>query len=253
MRKKCKINDNIINYFEVGTGQPIVFLHGWGRSGDDWNPVIESLGNDYRMIAIDLPGHGESEEPTGDLSLNGLVNVINEFFKTIDIDNPILVCHSFGARIAIKMAAAGMVSNKLIFTGGAGIEQKPLSFKLKVIHYKFMKFLVNTPLYNQYKDDLLKTSGSADYKNASDTMKRVLSLAVNEDLTKLLPKIDNQTLLFWGEADAATPLWHGQLMNQEIRNSTFLSIPNLTHYAFLEASEEFNQAVKQFIGGEYAK
>ncbi len=251
MRKKCKINSKTISYLESGSGQPIVFLHGWGRSGEDFMPLIESLNNNYRMIAVDLPGHGESDEPSGDLSINGYVETIKLFLQQLNIDNPILVCHSFGARIAIKMAAADLVTNKLIFTGGAGIEQKSLAFKLKVAHYKFMKLLVKTPLYHQYRDDLFANSGSADYKNASATMKQVLSLAVNEDLTKLLPTIDNQVLLFWGESDEATPLWHGQLMNQSMPNSTFISKQNLTHYAFLEASSEFNEAVKQFIGGEH--
>lgn len=250
MRKKCEIDNKVLSYIEVGSGKPIVFLHGWGRSADDFMPLIDSLGEDYRMIAIDLPGHGLSSEPTGDLSLDGLVITINEFFKRLNIDDPILICHSFGARIAIKLAASKQVSNRLIFTGGAGIEKKSLMFKLKVIHYKFMKLLVKTPFYSQYQADLLANSGSADYKNASPVMKRVMSLAVSEDLSKLLSEIDNQTLLYWGELDAATPLWHGQLMNEQISNSTFISKPNLTHYAFLEASEDFNQVVKEFIGGE---
>ncbi len=250
MRKKCEINKKILSYIEVGAGQPIVFIHGWGRSGDDFMPLIDSLEENYRMIAIDLPGHGASDEPEGDLSLDGISKTIEDLFVELNIENPILVCHSYGARVAIKLAERKAVTNKLIFTGGAGIEQKPLSFKLKVLHYKFMKLLVKTPFYSQYQADLFANSGSADYKNASPIMKRVMSLAVSEDLTKSLSKIDNQTLLYWGEADDATPLWHGQLMNEKIANSTFISKPNLTHYAFLEASDEFNQTVKQFIGGE---
>lgn len=250
MRKKCEVNNKILSYIEIGAGQPIVFIHGWGRTGEDFMPLIESLNEGYRMIAIDLPGHGASEEPEGDLSLDGIAKTIAQLFVQLKIENPILVCHSYGARVAIKLAEQKVVTNKLVFTGGAGIEQKPFSFKVKVLHYKFMKLLVKTPFYKQYQADLFANSGSVDYKNASPVMKQVMSLAVSEDLTKSLPKIENQTLLFWGENDDATPLWHGQLMHEKIVNSTFISKPNLTHYAFLEASDEFNQTVKQFIGGE---
>lgn len=250
MRKKCKVGNVSLSYYEQGSGQPIVFLHGWGRTHEDFLGLINSFNDDYRIIAIDLPGHGESEEPVGELSLDGLSKMITEFFTILKIDNPILVCHSFGARIAIKLASAKVVTNKLIFTGGAGIEQKSLLFKLKVAHYKFMKLLVKTPLYRQYREDLFANSGSVDYKNASETMKRVMSLAVSEDLTPLLKFIENDTLLFWGEADDATPLWQGELMHKEIRNSTFISKPNLTHYAFLEAADQFNDAAQKFIGGE---
>lgn len=251
MRKKCKVNNKIISFQEVGNGQPIVFLHGWGRSSDDFNSLVDSIEGNYRMIAVDLPGHGFSDEPEGDLSLDGITKTIVEFFEIENIKNPILVCHSFGARIAIKLASQGIVQNSLVFTGGAGIEKKSTSFKLKVLHYKFMKFLVKTPFYSQYRDDLFANSGSEDYKNASETMKKVMSLAVNEDLSHLLSKIENKTLLYWGEADDATPLWHGELMNQKIEDSILITKPNLTHFAFLEASEDFNQVVNKFIGGEF--
>lgn len=251
MIKKCEINSKILSYYEGGSGQPIVFLHGWGRDHNDFMPLIESLGPKYRLIAVDLPGHGESDEPEGDLSLDGIAETINQFFQQQNIENPILICHSFGARVALKLASAGIVSNKMVFTGGAGIEQKPLSFKLKVAHYKFMKLLVKSPFYKQYQADLFANSGSADYKNASPIMKQVMSQAVSEDLTNLLAKIDNQVMLYWGEADDATPLWHGQLMNEKMVNSTLVTKPNLTHYAFLEAREDFNENVKNFIGGEF--
>ncbi len=250
MEKKAVINEKSINYYECGSGQEIVFIHGWGRSHEDFMPVINEFGLNYRLIAIDLPGHGKSDDPDGDLSIQGLTDTIEQFLNEINVTDPILICHSFGARIAIKLASQNKVSNKLIFTGGAGIEKKSLGFKLKVINYKIMKFLVKTPMYSQYKDDLFANSGSEDYKNASPTMKRVLSLAVTEDLSSELALINNQTLLYWGEKDDATPLWHGEMMNKKITNSTLIVKENLTHYAFLEAKDDFYQVIKTFIGGE---
>ncbi|WOO88990.1 alpha/beta hydrolase [Mollicutes bacterium LVI A0078] len=250
MRKKSEINNKILSYIEVGKGQNIIFLHGWGRTGDDFMPLIESLGDNYHMFAIDLPGHGLSEEPSGDLTLDGMADTVKQFIELNNIEDPILVCHSFGARIAIKLAITGVVTNKLIFTGGAGIEKKSIGFKIKVLNYKFMKLLVKTPFYSQYRDDLFANSGSADYKNASPVMKKVMSLAVSEDLSNVLTKINNQTLLYWGSADDATPLWHGEMMNERIENSTLIVKEGLTHYAFLESVDQFNQTVNQFLGGE---
>lgn len=251
MRKKSVINDKLVSYIEIGSGSPIVFLHGWGRTADDFLPLMEELKNQHRLIAIDLPGHGDSDEPSGDLSLDGLAKTLLEFFKLNEINNPILICHSFGARLAIKLASNGKVKNKLVFTGGAGIEKKSISYKLKVFNYKIMKLLVKTPFYSQYKEDLFANSGSVDYKNASPTMKKVLSLAVSEDLTHLLSKIDNEVLLYWGSEDLATPLWHGELMNNKIKKSKLISKQGLTHYAFLEDPIDFNNEVKRYIEGGY--
>ncbi len=250
MKKNIDINGKNIAFIEQGAGQPIVYMHGWMRSSEDFLPTIEALGDSYRHISIDLPGFGDSDELAGDLSLDGYVNFLKSFLTELEIVNPILVCHSFGARIAIKMAAANELDNKLIFTGGAGIEPKrPLKFRLKVKHYKFMKLLVKTPFYTQYREDLLANSGSSDYKLVSDTMKRVMSLAVNEDLSYLLTSIKNDTLLYWGALDDATPIEYAYQMNNEISNSELVEKEGLTHFAFLEANEDFNSKVKQFIGG----
>ncbi len=251
MIKKCEIDGNIINFIEIGTGQNIVFLHGWGRNSSDFTPLVEHLSDDYRKIAIDIPGHGLSDEPTGDLSLDGITKTLIKFFEKEKIKKPILVCHSFGARLALKLVENEFEVSKLIFTGGAGIEKKSVGFKLKVLHYKFMKFLVKTPFYTHFRDDLFANSGSVDYKNASETMKKVLSFAVNENLTNVLTKIKVPTLLYWGENDSATPIEHAYIMNEKIINSKLIIKEELTHYAFLENIQDFNCTVEKFIGGEY--
>lgn len=250
MRKKCEIDGKNLSYIEVGAGEPIVMLHGWGRDSSDFTSLIDSLPNNYRKIAIDLPGHGQSDEPSGDLSLDGINAVLLKLFKVLEIDNPILICHSYGARLGIKLAYAGEITNKLVFTGGAGIEIKDLQYKIRVAHFKFMKILANTIFYKQYKRDLLAGSGSVDYRNASEVMKGVMSKAVTEDLSDLLTYIDNSILLYWGEEDDATPLWHGEMMHRGMKNSYLVTKPNLTHFAFLEDSTDFNSYVSKFIGGE---
>lgn len=251
MRKNSVINGKKLSYIDLGKGQPILFLHGWGRSGDDFLPLINSLNDEYRFISIDFPGFGESEEPDeGNVNLDAYSDVVEKLIEELKIKDTHVICHSFGGRIAIKLASRGKLTGKIVFTGGAGIEPpKPLGFKLKVLHFKFMKFLVKTPFYSQYRDDLLANSGSADYKNASPIMKNVLSLAVNEDLSHLLSKIENDCLLYWGENDDATPVAYGEQMNREIDNSELIIKPGLTHYAFLEASDDFNNQVAKFLGG----
>lgn len=250
MRKNCKIDGINISYIEEGSGKPIVMLHGWGRDASDFTTLIDFLPNSYRKIAVDLPGHGQSDEPIGDLSLDGINQVILNMFSALGIEDPILICHSYGARLAIKLAYNKEITNKIVITGGAGIEIKDMNYKIKVAHYKFMKFLASTIFYKQYKRDLIAGSGSVDYRNASDTMKGVMSKAVTEDLSDLLSYIDNQVLLYWGEADEATPLWHGEMMHRAMKNSYFVSYPNLTHFAFLENYADFNSYVNKFIGGE---
>ena len=63
MKKKTIIDGLEISYIEEGEGSPVLLLHGWGCNSGHWNKVIEGLKDEHRVIAPDIPGFGESEEP----------------------------------------------------------------------------------------------------------------------------------------------------------------------------------------------
>lgn len=246
--KNIEVNGHQISYCQQGNGKTIVFLHGWGQNKECFNYFYEQLKADYEVIGIDLPGFGTSDEPNREFDIYDYANIVSEFLEKLKIQHPIVVAHSFGVRISIILAANKLLDNKLIFTGGAGIKPKrTLKYKTSVLNYKFMKFLTTTPFYKHYRDDLLSTSGSQDYKDASPIMKSVLSKVVNEDLESYLVNIDNETLLYWGSADDATPLSDGIKMNDEITNSKLIVRENEGHYSFLESKEIFLQELKDFI------
>ncbi len=172
-----------INYYCEGEGKNIIFLHGWGQSTESFGPILEILKADYKVWAIDLPGFGQSDEPAAGMDIYEYEEVVADFIEQLNIENPTLVGHSFGGRISIIYASKNENIDKVVLTGGAGIvPDRDATYKFKVAHYKFMKLLVKTPLYSQYRDDLLNTSGSEDYKNASLVMKDTLIKFLNEDL-----------------------------------------------------------------------
>ena len=76
--------------------------------------------------------------------------------------------------------------------------------------------------------------GSADYRNASERMRQTMVKCINEDLTDLLPKNEVSTLLIWGEADTATPLRDGKLMEKLIPDAGLVTLAGAGHFAFAE-------------------
>ena len=237
-----------INYECTGDGPDVILLHGWGQNIESFRPTIDFLKDNFRVWAIDLPGFGESQEPSYGFNIYEYENILSEFIKQNNIKNPTLVGHSFGGRIAIIYASRDNNINKLILTGAAGIKpRRSIFYQYKVLHYKFMKLLCKTPFYFQFKDDLISTSGSADYKSASPVMKSTLIKVVNEDLTYLLKQIQTKTLLYWGENDDATPIKDGEIMNRLIMNSDLVIIENAGHYAYLENNADFNEKIKAFL------
>ncbi len=227
-----------------------LFLHGWGQSKECFFNIIDKLEIEKDIIAIDLPGFGDTSEFDEEALKSKYITryyseFISEFIDKFDYEEVNLISHSFGARLSFWMANDNSKVKKLLLTGAAGIKPKrSLIYYFRVYGFKFQKFLLKTPFYFQYKEDILKNSGSLDYKNASPFMKRVLIKTVNEDLTFLFKKIKQKTILFWGENDDATPLSDGKIMNKEIVNSKLIVVKG-THYAFLENEDLFLKKIKE--------
>lgn len=88
---------------DVGTGPALVFVHGLGSDRTRWAPVIERLAGDFRCIAVDLPGHGESGDDGSD-ALSATV-AVHEVWSALGVEAPIVVGHSLGSVVALLSAA----------------------------------------------------------------------------------------------------------------------------------------------------
>ncbi len=254
---KCEminVNGKEISYIlkesKVKNKEVILFLHGWGQSKECFLNIIEKLDLKKDLLAIDLPGFGDTLEFEDDALNSEYITqyygkFVSDLLEKFDYKKINLVSHSFGARLSFWLANEYEKIEKMLLTGAAGIKPKrSLIYYFKVYGFKFQKLLLKTPFYFQYKNDILKNSGSADYKNASNFMKKVLIKTVNEDLKFLFKTINQETVLFWGENDEATPLADGKIMNKEIQNSELIIVKG-THYAFLENESIFLDKIKE--------
>jgi non-heme chloroperoxidase len=86
-----------IFYKDWGTGQPIVFSHGWPLTADDWDGQMLYFGNlGYRVIAHDRRGHGRSDQTSGGNDMNTYADDLAELFEKLDLKDALLVGHSTG-------------------------------------------------------------------------------------------------------------------------------------------------------------
>ncbi len=234
-----------INYFDNNLDkQAVVLLHGWGQNIEMMMPVGEVMLDKYRTIIVDFPGFGKSDEPHESWDVSEYTAMLKSLLDNLCIDNPIIIAHSFGCRVAIKFSVLYNVC-KMIFTGAAGIRPKRgASYYVKVYTYKTLKVLKKIPILKPLVDS--QNYGSEDYKNASDAMKGTFVKVVNEDLTNHLKRINCPVLLIWGKDDSATPLSDGMLMENLIDDCALIPIDG-THYAYLENINYFNVIVKEFL------
>lgn len=102
----------MLNYERRGSGTPLICLHGIGHHGRAWRPVMDALADHHDVIAVDLPGFGESPSPPPYVrSLARLADVLTAFFAELGVARPHVVGNSMGGGLCLELAAAGAVSS----------------------------------------------------------------------------------------------------------------------------------------------
>ncbi|MCM1313856.1 MAG: alpha/beta hydrolase [Muribaculaceae bacterium] len=249
------VNNIKINYEQKGSGDLIVLLHGWGSNIKLFANLIDLLSKKYTVVAMDMPGFGESQEPPSAWCVDDYVDFVIDFLKDYNNREIMFLGHSFGGRVIIKLNSRENLSfkiSKVILVDSAGI-MPPKSNKksFRTYYYKFGKAVLSTGLVQKIAPDALenfrKKMGSADYAAASPLMRQVLVKVVNEDLEPLIPNIKCPTLLVWGVNDTATPLSDGEKMEKLIKDSGLVKLENAGHYSFLEQQFTFNRVMCSFM------
>ena len=244
-----------INYIDEGSGEVVVLLHGWGSNITLFQSMTKLLSSKYRVIAMDMPGFGESDEPSTPWNVDNYVDFVIKFLKNFDVKSAVFLGHSFGGRVIIKMFERKSLPfeiTKIILADSAGVKpKKTLKQKSKIKTYKIGKAVLNfapvKALFPDALDKLRSKSGSADYNAASPVMRQTLVRVVNEDLTHIFPKVTPPTLLIWGENDTATPVSDACLMEKLMPDAGKVVFPNCGHYSFLEKQFEFNRVLASFM------
>ena len=245
-----------ICYKITGSGDDtVVMLQGWGTDLGVYDSVADSINEKYRFVQFDLPGFGGSDEPKEPWNVDAYADFFIKFMEALDIRKATLIGHSYGGRIIIKLAARESIPfeiKNLVLIDSAGIMPKR-SFKQKfnIRKYKIIKKIVSVKLiyalFPELIDDWRSQQGSADYRNASPMMRQCMVMAVNEDLTDLLPKIKQDTLLIWGDKDTATPISDGKLMEEMIPNCGLAILQGCGHFSFLEQPIIFRNIMRSYF------
>jgi pimeloyl-ACP methyl ester carboxylesterase len=251
MKQNKNINGLKITFKKTGEGATIILLHGWGCDLNIFEKVQGELENKFQVYSIDFPGFGESEPPSEVWGVEEYTQFIETFIKTENIENPILIGHSFGGRVSILYSSRNK-TEKIILVDSAGVKptRKP-KYYFKVYTFKILKRIVNMLFSKQKANTILdkyrSKSGSSDYQNANGIMRDILVKIVNEDLTHVMPKIKSPTLLIWGENDTATPVSDAKIMEKVIPDAGLVILKDSGHYSFLEKLNEFLIIINNFL------
>ena len=232
-----------INYIDYGkkNGKAMVLLHGWGQNIEMMKMIGDRFEDKYRIIIVDFPGFGLSQEPKEVMGVDGYTAIIEKMLDSLGIKNPILVGHSFGGRVSVKYASRNAVEKVILLSPALkGHDKKGLKTKI-------LKGLKKVPIVNGLEGWAKDHIGSRDYKAASPIMKKVLVATVNEDLSNDAKKIKAPVIIIYGSNDSEVPNEDFLEYERLIPDCGLILYDGCTHYAYLERLEQTISIIDNFI------
>jgi pimeloyl-ACP methyl ester carboxylesterase len=180
----------------------VVGLHGWARSRGDLVAALTGL----NALLIDLPGFGVSPEPPTAWDTKAYAALVAEALDAAQ--GPYVVLgHSFGGRVAVKLAAWWPELVSGIVLAGVPLLPRSTTGKSPSLPFRMARWGSQHGIVSQDRMERLRQRyGSEDYKNARGVMRSVLVCMVNESYEEDLPRITCPVELVWGSNDTVTPL-----------------------------------------------
>jgi 3-oxoadipate enol-lactonase len=258
---KTVINEATIGYTDQGNGTPLVFIHAFPLSKTMWQPQVDTLKDTYRVITIDLGGHGESDTVLWNDSLDGYAKNIIHLLDHLGIVQAVFVGLSMGGYTLFSiyrnyadrvkaMVLADTRAQADTEEGKAGRQSMAeVAFKdgaPAIADLMLPKLLApstiehHPEIVEQVRQMILQTS-------TAGIVVDLVAMAARPDSSDLLSTITCPTLVIVGEDDQATPIAESQYMAQRIPGATLVTIPEAGHLSNFEQPEAFNRAIDSFL------
>ncbi len=215
-------------------------MHGYLSSSASFYKQLDFFSKDFNVYAPDLTGFGKNKFMPYPYSLDDYILEVKEYIKANGITRPHVIAHSFGGRVAVKMASQdSSVFNKMVLVGSAGLKPKTTPKKIiKKCAFNILKVFI--------KKEKLTAFYSKDYNALNAVMKESFKLIVSEHLDEVLDVITTKTLIVYGKNDKETPPYMAKRFNKGIKNSKILAL-NGGHFCFIDSPHKFNMEVKEFL------
>ena len=255
-------NNNTISYHDSGTGTPILFLHSFGHNKNLWYPQLtyfHELG--YRVIAPDMPGHGDSSFDAGNHTVDQIAKSYIEFLEALKIDKVILAGISIGGYIALRMWArrSALISALVMCCSKAEADSDEIKERRRAqienIHKNGLENFVVTgapkrvsPKTAEQKPWVVDWIKMMNFTVSADANAATLeAMAIKEDDTATLSTIDVPALILSGSHDIFIPKESPHNLKKGIKQSTHHVIQDAGHVASLENPTEVNRYMEDFL------
>lgn len=243
-------------------GAPLVIvLHGWGSSAAIMRGFSARLEDAYRVVRVDLPGHGNAPQPVRAMGMEDHVELVSRILQDEAPQNgrAHFVGHSNGGRISLYMASRkpwSQLVRSMTLISPSGIP-RPTStstrFKRGLASSLKAPFQILPGKAREAGLDWLRHSlvwralGSSDYRKLQGPLRETFVQLVNTYVDRDLDQIETPTLLFWGDQDEAIIKPQIDALQAGIGDLGLVTLEGAGHYGFLDEPETVYAATRHFL------
>lgn len=270
--KTILVRDQRIAYLDVGTGPPVILIHGFGGSMWQWEHQQHALSQHFRTVTLDLPGSGLSDKPDIAYLPDQMLDFCIGFMDALQIPHATLVGNSMGAGLAIGMTLTHPTRvDRLVLIGGLpsdvmakltsrsfrqALESRAPSWLVSFGNWLFGRWVTESVLKEIVHNHNLLTPAVIERSNSNRRRPGIIKPIVaardalpswESDFAPRISSITHPTMIIWGEQDRVFPMAVGEELHHRIRGSKFVRIPDAGHMPQWERPDLVNRSLITYI------
>jgi pimeloyl-ACP methyl ester carboxylesterase len=260
-----------VNYVEMGSGEPLVFVHGLSGSWQNWLENIPHFARERRVIAMDLPGFGDSPMPGWEITIEAYGKLVNQLCEALDTGPVDLIGNSMGGFISAEVVVSQPTRvRKLVLVSAAGVSHARMYKRPAETMARMVR--AAAPLAFRYRERALRRPGlrrralaNLFYKPLALRQELIkefldpgigapgfvaaLSALSGYDILDRLEEVEIPALIVWGRNDYVVPPRDAFGFAERLRNSRVEIFDHCGHIPQAERPLRFNRTLEEFLAG----
>ena len=228
---------------------PIVFIHGAGGSHQVWLQQLVVLGRRRRAIAVDLPGHGDSNGSGAD-RIEAYCDIVRGFITALGLDRIVMVGHSMGGAItqSIALAYPGLLAAIVLAGTGVRLRVQPqILAALRGDARRAVEMIAKLVYVSGTPAEVLKQDADAMLRTSIPVIEGDLLACDAFDLMEQAKAVSLPALVICGTDDLVTPPKYAEYLHSQINGSQLQLVPNAGHMVMLEQPDEVSRGIEAFL------
>lgn len=260
------IGEYNVRYFEEGQGETVIFIHGIGQAMYTFRKNVRVLSEHCHVISIDLLGHGLSDKPDIDYTINDFSKLIVDFMDAMNIKKASLLGFSTGAIIALDVAIKypKLVTRLILLSPGGVTKTYPWQIKhlstpilSDILFTFFNKSMLKSVIEDAYYDPSLVTGDLVRHyfkvlSNRENLDSTIVAYSNWDDsnIAYELSSVEAPAYIFWGENDKWHPLEMLELYEDALSDVYSATFADCGHILHEERADEFNKKLIEIFKTE---